>query len=175
MAEKSGRAKEKQRQYEEEFEAFLTYRYAVLLRFGYLLTGDIGAAEDMLDSALAGAYRHWRSTRLAGAEQVVRKTMLSGALSSWWRESLTQLTGWQGRRPLPVRAELPGAPASEEAEDLWHRLAGLPRLQRALMVLRYDENLELDAISELISQPPRRVTRLIEEALHSLAVREVVE
>ena len=49
MAGKSERRAEKNRQFEEEFGVFLTYRYGVLLRFSYLLTGDIGAAEDMLD------------------------------------------------------------------------------------------------------------------------------
>ena len=42
-----------------DFEAFVVARTPALLRYAHLLTGDQGLAEDLVQGALAGAYRHW--------------------------------------------------------------------------------------------------------------------
>jgi DNA-directed RNA polymerase specialized sigma24 family protein len=169
---KPERKAERQRQYEAEFGEFLAYRYALLLRFGYLLTGDLGAAEDLLDRVLAGTYRQWRSLRIVGAEQVARKEILALVLSAWWRDLLTRVTGWQGSRAGAIRAELPDLAVDTETEldEIWARLTDLRPRQRALVVLRYDENLSIETISELIGSAPNRVVRELAEAVKELEV-----
>jgi DNA-directed RNA polymerase specialized sigma24 family protein len=167
---KPERRAERRRQYEDEFGEFLVHRYVVLLRFGYLLIGDLGAAEAMLDTVLAGTYRHWRTMRIAGAEQFVRKEILTRVLSGWWRELLTRVTGWQGGRGDELRAELPADPVDPELAQAWARLAGLRPRQRVLVVLRYDESLPIDTVSELIGSPPKRVVRELADAVRELEV-----
>ncbi|WP_163512393.1 sigma factor-like helix-turn-helix DNA-binding protein [Fodinicola acaciae] len=156
------RKPETEQLYADEFRVFLENRYAVLLRFGYLLTGDLAEAEELLDSVLANARRHWHFVRYAGAEVHVRKRLLTLALASWWRV----LLGSRRKKYAPPRAEVT-APDDETAA-MWQRLAGLPRLQRAILVLQYDENLPLPGISEIVGLPPKRITRLATEALHRL-------
>lgn len=157
------RKSETEQLYADEFRSFLENRYAVLLRFGYLLTGDLAEAEDLLDSALAGARRHWHTVRYAGAENHVRKQVLTLALASWWRV----LLGSKRKNFPPPRAEV--AEPDDGTAAMWQRLSELPRLHRAVLVLQYDENLPLPGVSEIIGLPPKRITRLAAEALEKLA------
>ena len=48
---------------DEDFREFVVARSAALLRTAYLLQRDRAAAEDLLQSALAKAYRHWSRDR----------------------------------------------------------------------------------------------------------------
>ena len=45
---------------DDAFAEFVTARWAALVRTAYLLTGDHGRAEDLVQSALERVHRHWR-------------------------------------------------------------------------------------------------------------------
>jgi RNA polymerase sigma-70 factor (sigma-E family) len=119
----------------ESFEAFVAARSAALLRTAVLLTGDRHLAEDLVQTALARTWPRW--SRLdTNPEAYVRRTLVN-TYASWWRRR------WNGETPtdaLPDRAQPAGADA-DAAYDLRQALTGLPRRQRAVVVLRYFDDL----------------------------------
>ena len=132
---------------EAEFREFVAARWSALLRTAYLLTGDHGRAEDLVQNALVRVHRHWAKvlaeddgSEERGPEAYVRKTMVN-LNTDWWRRL--------GSRERPGGI-LPGGdrPSSADAyaemelrEDLWAELRALPAKMRATLVLRYFEDL----------------------------------
>lgn len=118
------------------FDAFVVARGDALWRSAWLLTGDGHLAEDLVQTALTKSYGAWtRIGDAGGFEAYVRRTMYTTYVS-WWRRR------WNGERPtgqLPETAER--GPDLELRRDLLDALAGLPRGQRAVVVLRWFEDL----------------------------------
>ena len=119
-----------------DFDDFVATRSGRLLRTAYLLTRDHGLAEDLLQTALTKAWFAW--SRIDGdPEPYVRKVVVN-TYSSWWRRR------WRGEQPaedLPEAGQADHADGSAGAHDLWSALGRLPRRQRAVVVLRYFEDL----------------------------------
>lgn len=119
-----------------DFDEFVAARSGRLLRTAYLLTRDHGLAEDLLQTALTKAWFAW-SRIDSDAEAYVRKVIVN-TYSSWWRRK------WHGEYPteeLPEKTHGDHADGSSESQDLWQALGRLPRRQRAVVVLRYFEDL----------------------------------
>lgn len=118
------------------FDEFVAARSGRLLRTAYLLTRDHGLAEDLMQTALTKAWFAW-SRIDSDPEAYVRKVVVN-TYSSWWRRR------WNGEHPsdeLPETATADHAAGSSESQDLWAALGRLPRRQRAVIVLRYFEDL----------------------------------
>jgi RNA polymerase sigma-70 factor (sigma-E family) len=118
------------------FDAFVAARGDALWRSAWLLTGDGHLAEDLVQTALAKSYAAWdRIGDPGGFEAYVRRTLYTTYVS-WWRRR------WNGERPA---AEVPEtvAPGPDLAvrRDLLTALADLPHGQRAVVVLRWFEDL----------------------------------
>ncbi|GAA1805384.1 SigE family RNA polymerase sigma factor [Planosporangium flavigriseum] len=132
---------------EREFRDFVAARSTALLRTAYLLAGDWGAAEDLLQVALTKTYLAWR--RLDGIEAVepYARRVLVNTATSWWRRR------WHGERPTEVLPERPipdGLDARLERDALWAHVKELPARQRAVLVLRFYEDLsEVDTAALL--------------------------
>jgi RNA polymerase sigma-70 factor (sigma-E family) len=139
---------------DQEFADFVTARMPAVLRWAHLLTGDRGRAEDLVQHAFAATYRHWRRITPDGAEAYVRKAVLNAHLS-WWRRG-------PHRHERPV-GEVPERPGSEpagvvdERDAMWAALAGLPPRQRAVLVLRYYEDLSEAEIARVLDIAPGTV------------------
>jgi len=119
-----------------EFDAFVAARYSALVRTAYLLTHDGALAEDLVQTALAKSWPKWRRVHTA-PEAYVRKVMVN-TFATWWRRR------WRGERPtddLPERPADTGDPDGGERPDLWSALRRLPPRQRAVLVLRYYDDL----------------------------------
>ncbi len=124
---------------DQDFREFVTSASPALSRSAYLLTGDHHLAEDLLQSALANAYRHWRRIREGNPIAYVRRAMHHEQISWWRRRRLPE---------LPV-ADLPETPdvAVDSAQQTVERLAVAQALrelsprQRAVLVLRFYEDL----------------------------------
>jgi RNA polymerase sigma-70 factor (sigma-E family) len=127
----------------EGFEAFVAARTGALLRYAYVLTGDRHRAEDLVQSALASSYRHWRRVAPDGAERYVRKAVLNAYLSWWRRPARVRETSVDDVALLSdARGGLVGADAGVDTRDeMWRALGTLPPRQRAVVVLRYFEDL----------------------------------
>jgi len=134
------------------FEEFVVARGTVLLRTAWLLTGDHHLAEDLLQTALGKTWPHWSRIGASGMgayEQYVRKVMLTTYVALWRRR-------WNGERPTARPPEPRGAsdryPAATAAvrHDLLEALTTLPRGQRAVVVLRYFDDLTEAQTAELL-------------------------
>lgn len=123
----------------KSFDEYVIARGPGLLRFAYLLTGDSHLGEDLVQEVLATAYRRWaRIERLDQADAYVRKAVVNQFLSWRRRRSNTETTV----REFPESADAHDhAALVAERDAIWTLLAGLPRRQRAVLVLRFYEDL----------------------------------
>ncbi|MFU8870780.1 SigE family RNA polymerase sigma factor [Micromonospora sp. SL4-19] len=148
----------------EGFDDFVVSRSPRLLRTAYLLTRDWASAEDLLQTALARAWEAWR--RIDGdPEPYVRRIIVNAYASSWRRR-------WRGELPtadLPeVAVEADPHIGLDDRDRLWRALGRLPRRQRAVLVLRYFEDLSEAEIADVLgcsigtvkSQASRAVAKL---------------
>ena len=118
------------------FDEFVATRSAALLRTAYLLTGDHGLAEDLLQTALAKCWFAWE--RIDGPPEPYVRRVLATTYATWWRRR------WRGERPtgeLPDRGDPAATAPVDDRDALWRALDTLPRRQRAVVVLRYYEDL----------------------------------
>lgn len=126
---------------EPEFEAFVVESSPRLLRFAFLFTGDRGHAEDLLQTALLRTVRRWRTAR-ASPEAYAHRVLTNLAHDRW---------RWLRRRPaestLEEWVDVPVDGAAQQIVDrqvLWRMTRELPAQQRAVLVLRFWEDLSVD-------------------------------
>lgn len=123
-----------------DFEEFVAARSAALWRSAYLLTGDRQRAEDLLQTALVKTWRRWDSiARREGVESYVRAAIAT-TYTDWWRRR------WNGEVATGDLPDTAPAGAGEAAgvevrRDVLAALDLLPRGQRAVIVLRYFDDL----------------------------------
>ena len=122
-----------------DFTAYLQARQARLLRTAYLLTGDQNQAEDLLQTALAKLYLAWDRVRdRDSVDAYVRRIMVNENNSLWRR-------AWK-RRELSTDRVPEGSPVRDVYDEglgaaVWEVVQTLPRKARAVVVLRYYEQL----------------------------------
>ncbi|MFC6045966.1 SigE family RNA polymerase sigma factor [Nocardioides hankookensis] len=122
-----------------DFDEFVAARSSRLLRTAYLLTRDHALAEDLLQTALTKAWFAWSRIE-SDPEPYVRKIIVN-TFSSWWRRK------WNGEHafaepPEPTQQNSGGEhDDADQRQDLWTAMGRLPRRQRAVVVLRYVEDL----------------------------------
>jgi RNA polymerase sigma-70 factor (sigma-E family) len=146
------------------FEEFVAGRGQALQRFGYVLTGDWALAEDLVQTALAKAYPRWSRVVRDDPEAYVRKIMIN-TWSSWGRRR------WRGELPalqLPEVAAPDGFAGIDHRQVLRAALAQLPRRQRAVVVLRYHQDLSEAQVAELLGISVGTVKSQAARALASL-------
>ncbi|SCF04211.1 RNA polymerase sigma-70 factor, sigma-E family [Micromonospora haikouensis] len=153
---------------EEEFREFVAARSGALLRTAYLLTGDWATAEDLLQTALTKTYLACK--RLGGIEAIepyARRVMVNTS-TSWWRRR------WHGERPTEVLPERAGVDEIEQQLDrdvLWRQLRALPSRQRAVLVLRFYEDMSEAQTAALLEISPGTVKSQTSRALATLRRR----
>ncbi len=132
---------------EDGFRDFVVARSPSYLRTAYLLTGDWGHAEDLVQTALAKVYRHWGRLSEHGAlDASVRKAMVN-IRTSWWRRA------WKAEHAtavLPEVADRDRAGDYDERDRLRRALATLPERQRAVVVLRHYDDLPEQEVARLL-------------------------
>ena len=131
-----------------DFDEFVHGRGRALLRFAYVLSGDAHLAEDLVQEVLARMHRRWHKvTEMENAEAYVRTAIVRQYLS------------WRRRRASKeaILAEVPEPPGRDDPQhrvvardQMWQLLAGLPRAQRAVLVLRFYCDLPDDEIAALL-------------------------
>jgi len=139
----------------EGFDGFVAARGASLLRFAYLVSGDRHAAEDLVQSALAKAYRRWAAVSAAEhPEAYVRRIVVREHLS--WRR-LRSSGEVVTADPAGGSTTVPPGSTIEARDAAWQLLATLPRQQRAVLVLRFYEDLDDDTVARVLSCSPSTV------------------
>jgi RNA polymerase sigma-70 factor (sigma-E family) len=164
---------------DQDFADFVGARWGSLYRLAYLLAASPGGAEDLLQTTLEKAYMNWgRIGRMDYAEAYVRRmlvnTLLSGRRRAWTRERPTDR--------VPERAgDLEDVPVLDRSL-LWPLVCALPDRQRAVIVLRYYEDLSEAQIADVLGCAPGTVKSqasagmaALRRALAATGVGEVVD
>jgi RNA polymerase sigma-70 factor (sigma-E family) len=153
---------------EAAFEAFVLGRQAALFRLAFLLSGDRHHAEDLVQGTLERTYQHWRRVAAAGNPDAYVRRILVNTATDWRRsrryvaeQSLDCAPGL-----LPQRNG--GTDLVETHDVVVRALRGLPVRMRAVLVLRYFEDLSeaetasvLDcSVGTVKSQASRGLARL---------------
>ncbi|HEY8474756.1 MAG TPA: SigE family RNA polymerase sigma factor [Natronosporangium sp.] len=133
---------------EGSFEEYVTARGDALLRFAYVLSGDRHLAEDLVQEVLARIHRRWH--RMAEVEQpdaYLRRAIVRQFIS--WRRRRASSETPTDRLP---ELESPVDTATRQAaqDEMWRLLATLPRKQRAVLVLRFYEDLPDTEIADVL-------------------------
>jgi len=153
---------------EQAFREFAAARMPALMRTAYLLCGDWHRAEDVVSTAIVKLYCSWRRVHRvdnpeAYARQVVVRTWLDETRRPWRRE-----------RPTDTVPDRPSYDA-EVASDAVARRAYLQRLltemparQRAVLVLRFYDDLSVERTAEILGCSPGAVKTLTSRALGTI-------
>jgi RNA polymerase sigma-70 factor (sigma-E family) len=125
-----------------DFAAYLAARQPSLLRTAYLLTGNRHDAEDLVQTAFAKLYLSWDNVRHQGSMDGYVRRILVNEHNSLWRRA------WKRREHTSDATALHALDAPhEDVRDeglgaaLWDVVQTLPRKARAVVVLRYYEEL----------------------------------
>jgi RNA polymerase sigma-70 factor (sigma-E family) len=149
---------------EQDFREFVATRSRDLLRTGWLLTGDWGQAEDLVQTALLRCWPRWPT--LATPDAYVRKALVNAFLSWRRRRSAGELVSES--MPDSASADLVGP--AEVRESVRAALAALAPRERAVVVLRYYADLSEADTARLLGLAPGSVKRYAADALAKLRV-----
>ncbi|CUR59320.1 Sigma-70, region 4 type 2 [metagenome] len=151
-----------------DFSAYMAARQAALLRTAFLLTGDLAAAEDLVQSAFAKLYLSWDKVQnRESLDGYVRRIMINENNSLWRR-------AW--KRSEVTTAVMPDRPVTDEYDEgrvaaVWELVRSLPRKQRAVIVLRYYEHLSEAEIAHTLGVSTGTVKSQASRALAALRER----
>jgi RNA polymerase sigma-70 factor (sigma-E family) len=153
-----------------DFTEFVSVASARLFRTAYAVSGDRQLAEDALQAGLVSAYASWsRVARSDNPEAYVRRIVIN-QLFAWHRRARN--------RHEVILEVVPEPPAAESPEDefvdadlVWQALRELPPRQRAVVVLRYVEDLSERDTAELLGVRPGTVKSQAAGGLAHLRVR----
>lgn len=161
-----------------DFADFVASRWSSLYRLAYLLAASPSGAEDLLQTALEKAYVRWgRISQMEHPEAYVRRILVTTLVSSSRRS-------WRGERPtehLPEGLDDSGEVGVLDHSLLWPLVCALPDRQRAVIVLRYYEDMSEAQIADTLGCAPGTVKSqtsaakaALRRALAAAGVGEVV-
>ncbi len=143
------------------FEEWARARQQRLVRSAYLLTADYQRAEDLVQEALVRAALRWDRLREGNPDAWVR-TVVYREHVSWWRR----------RRREVLVASVPDVGSYDAAAlpdgGLATALAGLTWSQRAVVLLRFAEDLSVADTAEVLGVTAGTVKRQTSVALSHL-------
>ena len=148
-----------------------------LIRLAHIMLGDRTAAEDVVQDAFCGLYRHWsRLADQAKALPYVRSSVLNGCRSALRRRPVARLAGGPGDGGAEPAALIAAAVASAEAavlsverrREVMTALRALPDRQREVLVLRFYLDLPDTDIARDMGISPSTVRSTAYRALAAL-------
>jgi RNA polymerase sigma-70 factor (sigma-E family) len=145
------------------FREFAAAQMSALLRPAYYLAGDWDEAQELVQSSLVAMYVHWgRLGKDVDRYLYVRKVLLNT-----YRSSLRK--GWRRREVAGTGAESVAVEAGTEERDYQRTLLlALPHQQRAVIVLRYLQDLSIKQTAEVLGVSEGTVKSQTSDALASL-------
>jgi RNA polymerase sigma-70 factor (sigma-E family) len=152
-----------------EFERFAALHADALLRSAYLMTGDRGEAEDLVQECLLRLARQWPRVRSmehpgAYARRVLFNLILDGGGQRARRRTellAVRTTAGHGRTDQTT-------PALETHLELVQALGGLPVRQRAVLVLRYFADLPANEVALILDCSPGTIKSSTSRGLERL-------
>jgi RNA polymerase sigma-70 factor (sigma-E family) len=160
-----------------DFSAYMHARQASLMRTAYLLTGDRHTAEDLVQTAFAKLYLAWDKVQTRESVDAYVRRILVNEHNSLWRRA------WKRREHSTD--EVPEGRHHDTYDggargELWDLVQTLPRKARAVLVLRYYEEMSEAETAHVLgisvgtvkSQTSRALAALRERAPQTLNPRE---
>ncbi len=152
-----------------DFAAYMSARQPSLLRTAYLLSGDRHTAEDLVQTAFAKLYLSWDKVHTRDSLDGYVRRILVNEHNSLWRRA------W--KRQEHATEHLPDQgyddPHREPDRDdaMWAFVQTLPRKQRAVIVLRYYEDLSEAEIAHVLGISTGTVKSQASRALAAMRER----
>lgn len=141
-----------------EFDHFFREQRGALVRLAHLLHGSPTVAEDLAQEALLATHRKWAELDNP---------------AGYARRALVNLVRSQQRRGMVERRHArstspPGHELPPEVDEMWTAIRRLSADQRAVVVLRFYEDLTIDEIAAVLDRPSGTVKSLLHRALARL-------
>lgn len=151
---------------DSSFEEFVAARSASLLRTARLLTQDPALAEDLVQTVLGKCWVAWPRIRRDNPTPYVRRVLVN-TYTAWWRRR------WNGELPsddLPNAGYDAQESTVDDRTDLRQALRRLPKRQRAVVVLRFYEDLSAEETARLLGCSIGTVKSQTSKALAKLRI-----
>jgi RNA polymerase sigma-70 factor (sigma-E family) len=136
-----------------EFEAWVEARSLQLARTAYLLVGDRGLAEDLLQDTLARVAERWRTVSGRGSPDAYARKVMFHLAVDWWRRRRARPELLLSQPPDLSSGAAAGGLVEDELVARMNLRAALSRLtprQRAVLVLRFFEDCSETQAAELL-------------------------
>ncbi|MFD7165051.1 SigE family RNA polymerase sigma factor [Streptomyces violascens] len=150
------------------FSSYVRARGPVLLRTARSLTANPSDAEDLLQTALTKTYVAWdRIEDHRALDGYVRRALLNTRTSQWRKRKVDEFCC----DDLPEPEAVPGPdPADQQVlhDAMWRAVMKLPDRQRAMVVLRYYEDLSEAQTAEVLGVSVGTVKSAVSRALGKL-------
>lgn len=147
------------------FDAFVTTSSPRLLRAAYLLCGDWGHAEELLQDALVKTWLRWSKLDHPDAAEAYTRVVL---LRLFLRAAKRRWTGERPTADLPEHAGVDANTHFDEHDRMIRALATLPARVRAVVVLRFYVDLTEAQIAETLNCPVGTVKSSLSRGLAAL-------
>jgi RNA polymerase sigma factor (sigma-70 family) len=140
-----------------------------LTGYAYLFTGDVAAAQDLVQDALIKVFLRTR----AGFTPDVAEAYVRRSIVGLYVDGFRRRRKWALLRPLVATADIGEEPELSTADriDLRAALATLAPQERACVVLRFYEDMTIAEIAEQMRLAPGTVKRYLSNAIHKLQAR----
>ncbi|MDF1605200.1 SigE family RNA polymerase sigma factor [Nocardioides sp. YIM 152315] len=148
---------------DDAFTEFVHAAWPGLYRTAYLMLGDHQLAEDLTQTALAKTYGSWRTVKDPAAAPAYARVVLANTAASWFRRR-----SWRNEQPT---AQLPDAGVEHDPSTrttVVDALATLPPRQRAVVVLRYYDDLSVRDVAHALGISEGTVKSQTSDALATL-------
>ncbi len=140
------------------------------VRLAYLLTGDMGLAEDLAQDAfvrLAGRLVHLRDP--GAFDAYLRRTIVNLVNSHFRRRKVERTYLRRAGGSVEARATAGvGERTVEDRDEVWTALGRVTTRQRAALVLRFYEDLSERQVAQILGCRPGTVKSLVARGLETL-------
>ena len=141
------------RSIEPDVAALYLQHRARLIGLASAITLDRGLAEDIVHEAFAGLQRH--GARINNPIGYLQRSVVNLGINVMRRRTVA------ARHPIPP----PPLASTQEIDETWATVAALPARQRAVIVLRFWEDMTIDAIATVLQWPAGSVKSTLSRAL----------
>ncbi len=148
---------------DDEFTEFVHVAWPGLYRTAYLLLGEHQLAEDLVQTALTKTYAAWRNVKEPAAAPAYARTVLVNTATSWFRRR-----SWRNERPTESLPETGAVSDPSSRPALLDALETLAPRQRAVVVLRYYDDLSVREVARILGIAEGTVKSQTSDALARL-------
>lgn len=154
--------------WEQELAALARERGSALVAYAYLLTGDMAAAQDVVQDAMVATFSRRHPSEVRHLEAYVRRAILNAFLNTRRRHDR-----WGGVAPLVAHDEVAGSSGPDivaaARADVHAALGRLSPRERACVVMRHFEDLPVREIADRLDLSDGAVKRYLSDARTRLA------